>query len=143
MLSTGLSKALLEMEFLAREWRAAVTVGKPDPKGFVGFAMRYLMLALPAIFLGHVLDQTVQHVQSQKWLGERPGVYLTVQTIAWLVFFYVVVTYFPHYAWEFQSTYAGLAFGTLFFTVQDNYVTNLQKMLTFTDAIITVDNKKA
>ena len=130
------------MDFLTREWQAATAVGKPDPKGFVGFAMRYLMLALPAIFFGHLIDQGVQHAQSRKWLGERAGVYLTVQTLLWLVFFYVVVTYLPNYAWEFQSTYAGMAFGTLFFTVQDNYVTNLQKMLVFTDTIITVDSKE-
>ena len=126
------------MNYLGRQIQDALRVGHPDPKGFVGFAIRYLLLCLPAILFGHIIDQAVQHAQVEEWFGKRAGVYLTIQTLLWLVFFYVVVSYFPHYAWEFQSTYAGMAFGTLFFTVQDNYVTNLQRTLVFTNKIITV-----
>jgi hypothetical protein len=126
---------------LVKEIRDALHVGTPDPAGFLGFAMRYLLLCLPAVFFGHVIDQLVEHAQVNEWLGRRPGFYLIAQTIVWLIFFYVVVRWFPHYAWEFQSTYAGMAFGTLFFTVQDNYVTNLQEALVFTNKYITIHKR--
>ena len=126
------------MNYLAGQLREAVRVGHPDPTGFVGFAMRYLFLCIPAILFGHLIDQSVQHAQASEWLGGMPAVYLVLQTVLWLVFFYIVVRYFPNYAWEFQSTYAGLAFGTLFFTVQDNYVENLQRTLVITNKIVTV-----
>jgi hypothetical protein len=126
---------------IGQEIRSAFHVGTPDPRGFLGFAVRYLFLCVPAVVFGHLIDQLVEHAQVQEWLGKRPGVYLVAQTIVWLVFFYVVIRWFPHYAWEFQSTYAGMAFGTLFFTVQDNYVVNLQEALTFTNKYITINRK--
>ena len=124
-----------------KEMRDAFHVGTPDPVGFLGFAGRYLLLCAPAVIFGHLIDQLVEHAQVNEWLGRRPGVYLVAQTLVWLVFFYIVVRWFPHYAWEFQSTYAGMAFGTLFFTVQDNYVTNLQEALVFTNKYISINRK--
>jgi hypothetical protein len=127
---------------LLQEMRSAFHVGTPDPRGFLGFAGRYLLLCVPAVLFGHLIDQLVEHAQVWQWLGRAPATYLVFQTLTWLVFFYVVVRWFPHYAWEFQSTYAGMAFGTLFFTVQDNYVTNLQEALVFTNKYITINRKK-
>ena len=126
---------------IGQEIRSAFHVGTPDPRGFLGFAVRYLFLCVPAVVFGHLIDQLVEHAQVEGWLGSSAATYLVLQTLTWLVFFFVVVRWFPHYAWEFQSTYAGLAFGTLFFTVQDNYVANLQEALTFTNKYITISRK--
>lgn len=126
---------------ILQEIRRAFHVGTPDPRGFLGFAVRYLFLCLPAVFFGHLIDQMVEHAQTEKWFGDAASTYLVVQTITWLIFFYIVVRWFPHYAWEFQSTYAGMAFGTLFFTVQDNYVANLQEALVFTNKYITINRR--
>jgi len=126
------------MSGVGRQIRDAFNVGTPDPTHFLGFTARYLFLCVPAVLFGHLIDQLVEHAQVNGWLGTAALTYLLLQTLTWVVFFWIVVRWFPHYAWEFQSTYAGMAFGTLFFTVQDNYVTNLQEALVFTDRFITV-----
>lgn len=113
------------------EIRKAFAFGTPDPYSVGGFGLRFLMLAVPGVLLGHLLDELVLVAQQRyRWGAE---LCLLIQTVAWVAFFLVLHNYFPHYGAEFQSSYAGLAFVTLFFTVQTNYVTNLQTVLQLAD----------
>lgn len=118
------------------EMRKGATFGTMDPRSAVGFATRFVLLVIPGIVLGHLLDQGVLAGQHKyKW---TPLMCLTLQTGVWFAFFFGLYHLVPAYAWEFQNTYAGLAFVTLFFTVQTNYVANLQTVLKFTDARVGV-----
>lgn len=109
----------------------AVEFGTPDSHRVVGFTLRFLLLAVPGAVLGHLIDELVLLAQ-QRWRLSAWSC-LAVQTAAWIVFFLALYNLAPRYASEFQSTYAGLAFVTLFFTVQTNYVANLQKVIAIAD----------
>jgi hypothetical protein len=121
---------------IVEEMRKGATFGTMDPRSAIGFATRFVLLIIPGIVLGHLLDQSV--LAGQKKLKWTPLLCLTLQTGVWLAFFFGLYHLVPTYAWEFQNSYAGLAFVTLFFTVQTNYVANLQKVLRFTDARVGV-----
>lgn len=124
------------MSSVLEEVAKGAAFGTMDPRSATGFATRFVLLVIPGIVLGHLLDQSVLAGQHRfKW---SPLVCLTLQTGVWLVFFFGLYHLVPSYAWEFQNTYAGLAFVTLFFTVQTNYVRNLQAVLKFTDARVGV-----
>lgn len=109
----------------------AVQFGTPDSHRVVGFTLRFLLLAVPGALLGHLIDELVLLAQ-QRWRLSA-GMSLVLQTVVWILFFLVLYNVAPRYASEFQSTYAGLAFVTLFFTVQTNYVANLQKVIAIAD----------
>ena len=113
------------------EIRKAFQFGTPDPYSVGGFSLRFLMLAVPGVLLGHYLDELILLAQQRyHWTATTC---LFLQTVAWVGFFLLLHNYAPHYGAEFQSSYAGLAFVTLFFTVQTNYVTNLQNVLRLAD----------
>ncbi len=122
------------MSWLATEIRAAFEFGVADPRSVTGFLTHFLLLAIPGILLGHLLDEMVMWAQQRYRLSAT--LCLTAQTVAWALFFLVLYRYLPRYGAEFQSSYAGLAFVTLFFTVQDNYVANLNKVLQFADHVV-------
>lgn len=116
------------------EIRKAFQFGTPDPHSISGFSLRFLMLAIPGVLLGHLLDEIVLVAQQRFRLSAE--VCLILQTVAWVAFFLVLHNYIPRYGAEFQSSYAGLAFVTLFFTVQNNYVANLEKVIQFADKVV-------
>jgi len=96
-----------------------------------GFVTRFLLLAIPGTVLGHLIDEGL--LAAQQRLRLHAATCLLIQTAIWVVFFFVIHDFLPHFGAEFQSSYAGLAFVTLFFTVQTNYVTNLQAVLRIAD----------
>ena len=113
------------------EIRKAFQFGTEDPHSVGGFTLRFLMLAVPGALLGHLLDELVLVAhQRYQWSA---AVCLLIQTMAWVAFFLILHHYFPRYGGELQSSYAGLSFVALFFAVQTNYVTNLQKVLQIAD----------
>lgn len=116
------------------DFRKAFHFGTPDPYSVGGFSLRFLLLAVPGALLGHILDELVLVIQRRHSLSA--SLCLIIQTIAWVVFFLLLHNYAPRYGAEFQSSYAGLAFVTLFFTVQTNYVANLQKVLQIADRTV-------
>jgi len=114
--------------------RKAFQFGTPDPHSAGGFSLRFLMLAVPGVLLGHFLDELVLVAQQRYELTDVSC--LLLQTMAWVAFFLILHNYAPRYGAEFQSSYAGLAFVTLFFTVQNNYVSNLEKVIQFADKAV-------
>lgn len=116
------------------EIRKAFAFGTPDPYSVEGFVTRFLLLAVPGTVLGHVIDELI--LLAQQRLRLHPATCLLLQTASWVVFFFVIHNFLPHFGAEFQNSYAGLAFVTLFFTVQTNYVTNLQVVLRIADRTV-------
>lgn len=99
--------------------------GKPDKKneGFFTMNVKSLMLILPAIILGHYLDETVD--------GLKLPVLNSVILQTFLNIFIIFVIHKINYAYanEFQVTFAGLFFSALFFGLQTNYMKNLKILL--------------
>jgi hypothetical protein len=106
-----------------------LTFGTQNHNGFVPFTVKFLALALPGIALGHYLDQGIFWLQKKRHLGDLPVAYMALQIIVWILMFYSMNQFAAAYAAEFQSSVAGIFFIALFFTVQTNFVTNLQKVL--------------
>lgn len=110
-----------------------LTFGTQNHSAFIPFTVKFLALALPGIALGHYLDQGVYWTQKRRLLGSTSLAYLSLQISAWVILFYALFQFAATYAAEFQSSVAGIFFVALFFTVQTNFVTNLQEVLGMID----------
>jgi hypothetical protein len=102
--------------------------GHPIP-----FVIRFLSLAIPGAFLGHYADQAVLKVQRLNLLGPLKVRYVFLQLFLWAALFYAMFLFIPRYTKEFQMSIAGIFFIALFFSVQENFVTNLQFVLGVVD----------
>ena len=102
--------------------------GHPIP-----FVIRFLSLAIPGAFIGHYVDQAVLKVQRLNLLGWRRVTYVFLQLFVWAALFYILFVFAPGYTKEFQNSIAGIFFIALFFSVQDNFVKNLQFVLGVVD----------
>jgi len=102
--------------------------GHPIP-----FIIRFLSLAIPGAFLGHYVDQAVLKVQRLNLLGILKVRYVFLQLFLWAAMFYILFLFAPGYTKEFQGSIAGIFFIALFFSVQDNFVKNLQFVLGVVD----------
>jgi hypothetical protein len=102
--------------------------GHPIP-----FVIRFLLLAIPGAFLGHYVDQAVLKAQRLELLGKLYGPYVFLQLFIWAGLFYALFVFAPGYTNEFQNSIAGIFFVALFFSVQNNFVTNLQFVLGVVD----------
>lgn len=103
--------------------------GKETHTDFLPFTIKFIAMSVPGVVLGHYIDQGVYKVQRLGWMGEKPFAYVCIQMMAWIVMFYGLYTYITEYTNEFQGSVAGIFFIALFFTVQTNYVANLQQVL--------------
>jgi hypothetical protein len=99
----------------------------------ITFTIKFLSLAIPGAFLGHYADQAILKVQRMELLGQYHLPYLMLQLFLWIVLFYSLFTFAPGYTKEFQYSIAGIFFVALFFSVQDNFVANLQFVLGVVD----------
>ena len=102
--------------------------GHPIP-----FLIRFLSLAIPGAFLGHYVDQLVLKAQRLQLLGTLKVSYIFLQLFIWAALFYALFVFAPGYTKEFQKSIAGIFFIALFFSVQDNFVSNLQFALGVVD----------
>lgn len=102
-----------------------LNLGKPDGKneGFFVMNVRSMMLIVPAIILGHYLDESVDKLKLS-----------TLQSVILQTFSNVFLIYLLHkinnaYTREFQVSLGGLFFSALFFGMQTNYIKNLKVLL--------------
>lgn len=102
-----------------------LNLGKPDDKneGFFVMNVRSMMLIVPAIILGHYLDESVDRLKLS-----------TLKSVVLQTFLNVFLIYLLHkisvsYTKEFQVSLAGLFFSALFFGMQTNYIKNLKVLL--------------
>jgi len=110
-----------------------LTFGTENHSAFIPFTVKFLALALPGIALGHYIDHGIELAQRERLLGSTLMAYLSVQISVWVILFYLLFQFAAAYAAEFQSSVAGIFFVALFFTVQTNFVANLQKFLGMID----------
>jgi hypothetical protein len=113
--------------------------GEEAVSDIVPFTVKFLWFVVPAVLLGHVIDQGVSVLQRRKVFGtQRTALvgYLLIQLMAWLLLFFGFYNLTPGYAREFQGTAAGIFFIALFFAVQTNFVDMLQKVLNIADQLV-------
>jgi hypothetical protein len=96
---------------------------------FLSFTIKFISHSLPAIFMGHYLDQGIYYVQRENYLGRMALSYMILQIFAWMLLFYGLFHLLPLYAAEFQGTLTGIFFVALFFVVQTNFIKNTQTVL--------------
>lgn len=102
-----------------------LNLGKPDGKneGFFIMNVKSMMLIIPAIILGHYLDELVKKCN----LTLKKSVVLQTFLNIFLIYMLHKINY--TYTKEFQVSIAGLFFSALFFGMQTNYMNNLKKFL--------------
>lgn len=102
-----------------------LNLGRPDGsnESFVALNVRSMILIIPAIVLGHYLDETVERIKVSK-----------LNSVILQTFLNVLIIYMLHkinsaYTREFQVSLGGLFFSALFFGMQTNYIKNLKYIL--------------
>ena len=96
---------------------------------FTTFMTKVILMMIPALIMGHYLDQFVAYLQHIEKFGSRVWVYVAIQSFLNIFIIFELYQFFEKYADEFQTTSAGLFFGALFWSVQTTYVANVQKLL--------------
>ncbi len=101
-------------------------LGKPDKsrEGFFALNVRSMLLIVPAIFMGHYLDEIVEKINIK---NKTQSVIL--QTILNVLLIYILHKFSNAYTKEFQVSLAGLFFSALFFGMQTNYIRDLKSLL--------------
>jgi hypothetical protein len=102
-----------------------LNLGRPDRKNetFMVLNIKSMVLIVPAIVLGHYLDEFVDRMKL------TPIKSVTLQTFLNVFIIYVLHKINQAYTSEFQLTLAGLFFSALFFGMQTNYLKNLKTVL--------------
>lgn len=103
-----------------------LNLGKPDGarESFLALNVKSMMLIIPAIFMGHYLDELVESLKIKSKFHS-----VVFQTLLNILVIYVLHSISRAYTQEFQVSLAGLFFSALFFGMQTNYMDNLKKVL--------------
>ncbi len=97
-------------------------------KSLVLFTIKVLLLIIPAIVLGTYTDKYVGILQKEQSLGNNVFSYVLFQTLLLILTMYMIIQTNPKVSFEFQNTNAGLFFVSLYFGLQSNYISNIQKL---------------
>lgn len=102
-----------------------LNLGRPDGSNESFFVMnvRSMILIVPAIILGHYLDEFVERTKLTKLKS------IILQTILNILIIYMLHKVNAAYTREFQVSLGGLFFSALFFGMQTNYIKNLKYIL--------------
>ena len=108
-----------------------IRFGTPDGRNetFWQINVRSFALIIPAIVLGHYLDEGVQQLQARKKVGDAPITYVLIQSLFNIALMYGIHKMNYGLTKEFQMTIAGLFFSALFFAMQTNFIDNIKKVL--------------
>lgn len=109
--------------------RQGTRFGTKNVRKLSGFKVKVFLLLVPGILLGHYIDQIVDKLKREQKLGKGVLRYVILQTVFSALVMYLMSIYSLEYTNEFQNTYAGLFFVSLFFGMQTNYIVNLQQVL--------------
>jgi hypothetical protein len=103
-----------------------LNLGKPDGvrESFTVLNLKSLLLIVPAIFIGHYLDELVEKfgIKDKKHS-------VALQTFLNIFVIFVLYKINTSYTDEFQLTLPGLFFSALFFGMQTNYIRDLKSLL--------------
>lgn len=112
-----------------KDIREGIKFGKKDSTRFGSLMLKTMSLLIPGIVLGHIIDRITNKLKEEKKFGENILTYIIIQTILSISVFYMLISKVKTYTYEFQNTYSGLYFVSLFFGMQTMYIKNLQEYL--------------
>ena len=92
-------------------------------------AERISILLLAGILIGHYLDQGINFIKSRRVFGDNIISYVILQTVVCVFIVYMLLRIHGNYKDDFQNTFSGLFFVSMFYAMQTNYISNLQKLL--------------
>ena len=103
-----------------------LNLGKPDGvrESFLALNVKSMMLIVPAIFMGHYLDEFVEYLKIKSKINS-----VILQTLINVFVIYILHKLSKAYTQEFQVSLAGLFFSALFFGMQTNYIRDLKSLL--------------
>lgn len=107
----------------------ATVFGQKDKNRFTSFALKVAFLVVPGIVLGHYIDQFVYKLKAETRLGTSITTYVILQILMSISVIYALSKLHKPFTQEFQNTYAGLFFVSLFFGMQVQFISNLQTVL--------------
>lgn len=116
-------------KFIEKDLEEGLTFGKKNSRRFGGLLVKTIALLIPGIVLGYVIDTFSYKWKEEKKFGDSLLTYVVIQTLLSIGVFYLLISTVTKYTFEFQNTYSGLYFVSLFFGMQTNYITNLQQLL--------------
>lgn len=99
--------------------------GERSPKGYVPFLIKVILLTVPAIVLGRLLDSGVAKLRDRQTLGASALPYIGLQVLLGASALYGVWTVSCGYASELQASLPGLFFSAIFFSIQANFFSML------------------
>lgn len=102
-----------------------LNLGRPDGsnESFLVLNIRSMILIVPAIILGHYLDELVERTKLSKLKS------VALQTVLNILIIYMLHKINSAYTREFQVSLGGLFFSALFFGMQTNYIKNIKYIL--------------
>lgn len=103
-----------------------LNLGKPDGsrESFLTLNIKSMMLIVPAIFMGHYLDEFIEYLKIKNKINS-----VVFQTLLNVLVIYILHKISKSYTQEFQVSLAGLFFSALFFGMQTNYIRDLKSLL--------------
>lgn len=90
---------------------------------------RITILLLAGIVIGHYLDQSINFTKSKRLFGDNILIYVVLQTVICVFIVYMLLRIHRNYQDDFQNTFSGLFFVSMFYAMQTNYISNLQQLL--------------
>lgn len=120
------------LEYISSELSSGFDFGEtPTNRSIVSFSIKSLALLVPGIILGYIIDKYVKKLYDAKKLGDNILYYIILQTIISVLLMFVIsnIDSYVEISHEFQNTFAGLFFVSLFFGMQSNYIYLLQQYL--------------
>ena len=103
--------------------------GNDNERSFMLVMWKSFALLIPGAILGHYVDTAVKRIQKKQVLGSHVGIYVLFQSLINITIIYLLHLIHQKYTSEFQRTLPGLYFSVLFFGLQSNYISNVQRLL--------------
>lgn len=103
--------------------------GNDNEKNFSMVMFKSFALLIPGAILGHYVDVAVKRLQKSKTFGTHVGTYVLFQSLINIIIIFILHHVHHRYTSEFQKTLPGLYFSGLFFGLQANYISNVQRLL--------------
>lgn len=103
--------------------------GDERDDSFLTMTVKSFALLVPGMILGHFLDKYIHQLKKKSVLGKSILTYVILQSIVNIGIIFLLHYLYRRYTSEFQRTLPGMYFSGLFFGLQVNYVSNIQKLL--------------
>ena len=104
---------------------------------YLSYLIRILILFIPAVIIGYVIDKSVKYIQEQKFIDVKNDkldavIFFTLEFMIIITLFYILEKQFRKgnsHESEFQKTIPGALFLMFFFFAETNIINNFNKII--------------